>query len=117
MAMVVLQNPLTEIDGELGGNIFRWDQCRQHAQAPQRRINRDDDGRMDQNRAFRRCLTAWLSHPWTRDELDLWYLYCRDHPIQNKKGETTYMHPMLAFLSVNIKRILNGDPIIFTPPN
>ena len=113
MAMVKLDAPLIEIEGPIGGTIFRYDQCGQHAQAWPRQVKSHEP--LKQNSAFSRCSGAWSKHDFTKEEIDQWWRWCYAHPIKNKKAEETYLHPFLAFLKVNIKRVLNGQDIIFSP--
>lgn len=113
MAMIILAAPFAEINGQVGGTIYRVDQSRQHAQAYPRVISRKESS---QQRAFTQAKNAWSSHDWTQKELDDWWRYCYRHPKKNKKGEVLYWHPFLAFLSVNTKRLIKGLPIVFEAP-
>jgi len=70
---------------------------------------------MTQQEAFTASKDAWNGHNWQEDETAEWFVYCKLHPIKNQLGEVCYMFPYIAFQSVNILRLLNGDPVIFTP--
>jgi len=113
MAMVKTDGIVTEIEGKFGGTVFRKDQCGQHIQAAPRYIGRIVE--TPQQKAFSKAKTAWMNHDWTESELNRWWIWCYQHPKTNKKGETVYFHPFLAFLSVNIKRILEDKDIVILP--
>jgi len=70
---------------------------------------------MTQQEAFTASKDAWNAHNWSEDETSEWFIYCKLHPIKNYLGEVCYMFPYIAFQSVNIIRLLNGDPVVFTP--
>lgn len=113
--MVKLDHTITEIEGKVGGNVWRKDVCGQHVQAFPRMVGKFKPS--PSQKAFTRSKNAWMSHVWTQPELDLWWTWCYQHPKMNKKGETTYLHPFLEFLSVNTKRILNDKEIVYEPPS
>jgi len=115
MAMVKLGAGLTDINGGQGGVVWRWDHCRQHVQAKPRKRWHDPAKPYPQQKAFSRCIRYLQTEPLSKEERDRWWKYCYDHPKKNKKGETYYFHPVLAFLSVNIRRILRGQDIIPIP--
>lgn len=114
MAMIKLGPDIENLSGKVGGNIYRSDVCGPHIQGYPRIVHPRKES--ESQIAFRRAQSAWLSHKWTQSELDAWWIWCYNHPRTNKKGETIYLHPFLAFLSVNSKRILAGEEIIYTPP-
>ena len=104
MAMVSLANGIEDINGQVGGNIWRYDVCGFHIQrAPGPSVGYRES---PQQKAFGQCKTAWSNHEWTQAEYDLWWTWCEANPKPNKKGEIRYFHPFIAFLSVNIKRLL-----------
>ena len=114
MAMVQLANGVEDINGQVGGNVWRYDVCGFHIQkAPGGSIGFRVS---PQQKAFGRCTSAWSNHSWLQLEIDRWWRWCDANPTKNKKGETRYYHPFLAFLSVNIKRILVGKEIIYQAP-
>ncbi len=113
MAMVKLSGDIIDINGTVGGSVWRVDVCGQHVQAFPRII--DDKQPTSQQRAFTMAKNAWMTHIWQQSEIDKWWIWCYDHPKKSKKGETMYLHPFLAFLSVNIKRILKGKDIEYVP--
>jgi hypothetical protein len=115
MVMVKFSDPAVDIEGKVSGVYYRHDQCINHIQAMPRVVDRFE--KSPQNKAFTRAKNAWSSHQWTQSEIDKWWIWCYDHPKKNKKGETVYLHPFLAFLSVNTKRILTGKEIVITPPS
>lgn len=71
---------------------------------------------MTQQQAFTTCKNAWNAHAWSDDETIAWQLFSNHHPIKNAIGETRYLFPYTSFLSVNISRVMNLDPILFWPP-
>lgn len=113
MTMVKYGAGITEIEGRFGGQYFRRDQCINHIQRMPRHVNQRRES--PQQKAFGRAKIAWSEHDWTREELDLWWVWCYNHPKKNKKNETVYFHPFIAFLHINIKRILAGQDIVITP--
>lgn len=114
MVMVSLANGIEAINGQEGGNIWRYDVCGHHIQAAPRHIKRFKP--LIQRKAFTEAKNAWKKHRWTLTEINSWHAWSMMHPSKNKKGETVYYTLYGAFLSVNIKRILAGKEIIFLPP-
>lgn len=71
---------------------------------------------MTQQTAFTIVKNAWNNHAWTESETEIWQSYCRRNPIRNKRGEGCLMFPYIAFQKVNITRVMNSLPVIYTPP-
>ncbi|GAH55646.1 unnamed protein product [marine sediment metagenome] len=117
MAMIKTDGRIVDIEGKMGGNIYRHDQCLNHIQAHPRIIHSEERANSPQAKGFRQSKNAWISHKWTQEELNQWWVWCYNHPKKNKKSETVYFHPFLAFLSVNIKRVKKGLCITITPPH
>jgi hypothetical protein len=111
--MLKVRGGMFEVEGKSGGTVYRKDVCGQHAQAYPRIVNPYKE--TPQQKAFTRAKNVWMSHKWTPFELGQWWEWCQHHPLTNKKGEVGYFHPFLAFLHVNIKRILNGQDILLVP--
>lgn len=114
MVMVKVNGPIVEIEGKMGGNVYRVDQCGQHIQSYPRIIDRHKVS--PQQKGFRKSVVAWSRHKWTQSEINRWWVWCKGNPTKNKKGETTYFHPFTGFLHVNIKRTIDGQDITFNPP-
>lgn len=115
MVMVQFDDKTINIEGRVGGEYWRHDQCLNHLQAMPRVIS--GRGERPQQKAFGRCTTYWSNHEWTGEQIDLWWKWCYAHPMKNKKGETVYYHPFIAFIHINIKRILAGKIITCIPPD
>jgi len=114
MAMVKYGPGIVEIEGRVGGEYYRHDQCVNHIQAMPRVVERHKIS--PQQNAFHKAQILWSSHEWTDEEISQWWVWCYNHPMKNKKNEIIYYHPFLAFLHINIKRKLNGLEMITTPP-
>jgi len=70
---------------------------------------------MTQQTAFTTCKDSWNAHAWTEDETSEWQMFASMNPIKNRLGETCYLFPYIAFLKVNIPRVMNSDPIVYVP--
>lgn len=114
MAMVKYSPGIVEMEGQFGGQVFRHDQCVNHIQAMPRVVGRQK--RTPQQVAFSKAQSLWSSHKWTDEEMSQWWIWCYNHPMKNKKSETVYYHPFLAFLHINIKRTLNDLEMVTVPP-
>jgi len=113
--MIKTDGTITNITGKIGGNIYHRDRYSLHIKPKTYRPHQPSTSQKTQRSYFNQVKNCWLSHAWTRRESLLWWNYCWQHPKKNKQGETRYLHPWLAFLSVNIKRLANSHPVIYTP--
>lgn len=116
MAMVKTDGTITELEGKEGGQIWRYDQCKQHLQAYPRII--DKEGSPQQwmrRRAFIR-LMSYIPRHATVEFVHRWSLYAYHHPKITKKGKVTILTWHCAFLSYNINRVIEGQPITEFPP-
>lgn len=71
---------------------------------------------MTQQQAFTSAKNSWNAHSWTPDETERWFLYCKRTPIRNKEGQQCFMFPYIAFLHINISRLLIGLSVLYEPP-
>lgn len=114
--MVKLGAGIENISGKVGGNIFRWDQCRQHVQSTPFHINRPPTlPQRKRRRAFtklmnyvRRYSTAHFVHCWSH--------YAHTHKKKNKKGETITLAWYQMFISHNVNRLVADEEIAPLPP-
>lgn len=105
------------MNGKEGGTVFRRDICGQHEQMFPRYVHHETPAQTTQRRAFRRAITYCLKEALTEENTKLWWIYCYDHPITNKKGEVTYLTPFLACLRINTIRGRNELDLVQTPPD
>lgn len=111
MAIVKLVYGL-EIEGSLGGDVWRRDQCRFHVQS---KTSKKRKHFFTQNFCFEYIANSFKYHNWTTDELAAWSAYALTHKLYSKKG-VLYANPVYhAFLSFNIERCLHGKYLVFTP--
>lgn len=115
MVMIRMLSNASDINGKFGGVRYRRDNCGLHMEKIPDKRPPEWWKPMPQNKAFGKCTTAYSNHKWLPIELDLWWMWCAAHPRKNKKGDTYYLHPFLAFMTVNIKRLRDGKEIIFVP--
>lgn len=118
MTMVKLGPGAVDINGKLGGGIWRGDQCRKHVQKPPKKPAKPSDPtkRTKQQKCFSKALYLYkkwtpLGPGWT----EAWWRWAADHPIKNKKGETVYLNPFTAFMSYNIQKCLADKPMDLFP--
>jgi len=71
---------------------------------------------LPQQTGFMSVKNAWNAHSWSVAETELWILYCKQNPITNKNGEKVFLFPYIAFLKVNIPRVILSLSIIYEPP-
>lgn len=117
MSLVRYGGGITEINGQVGGDVFRRDRCGNHAQATPRHIDGPPSGpQVLQRKCFRRVLTFWQRN-WTREFAAKWRQYAQLHPRTNKKGETIILTDGKAFMSINIPRCLNNLEFLKGPPD
>jgi len=70
---------------------------------------------MTQQEAFTNCKDAWNAHSWSQDETAEWFAWCAMFPIKNYLGEVCHLFPYIAFLKVNIPRVMLLESIEYTP--
>lgn len=116
MVMVKLAGAIADIQGKVGGDVWRLDQCGVHIQKQPRVIfGPPSPKQLAQRRAWRKCANFWMTYI-TSAAQDLWWIWSYAHPFVNKKGEETFMPPYQSFMSVNVKRVIAGMPITLIPP-
>lgn len=115
MAMVVLGPNVTNIDGKVGGTIFRSDQCGPHAQAYPRLIKKRTWSQ-DQIRKGFADLHYIFFRRMTWELRTLWRDYARAHPVKNKKGYTTTLQGWPMYFKFNQPNWLKGIPPVWIPP-
>ena len=119
MVQVVLDHTvISDINGKFGGGYFKRAGCGLHYQQNPRKRGKGTEYQQFQNSAFARACQKWGISQWGGTEIDRysWVEYCNFHPIKNKKGETCRMSEYSAFLSVNVPRIIENQPIIWHAP-
>lgn len=115
MAMVKLYPPIIEINGKIGGDVWRWDQCRQHVQAYPRIIRSPSDKQLEIRAAFSES-KGWWKNFITEFDKTCWWVYSQTTKVPNKKGEMIFISSYCMFMRHNIPRSLNGEPILTKPP-
>ena len=116
MAMVVRSGIIVEEEGKVGGDVYRFDQCRQHIQAFPRLIEREPSEHQKEVRTwFTKCLYRY-QHIITKEQKYKWYIYTFQHLQTGKKGNTYYLPPHMMFMKINIPRLKAGLPYLDDPP-
>lgn len=116
MAMVKRTSQCPEMEGKNGGNIYRFDQCRQHIQAYPRLINREKSpSQKIILNSFQKALNRYL-YTLTPEQRNKWYTYTFQHIQTTKKGMKYYLPPQLMYMKINIPRIKNNLPPFDDPP-
>jgi len=115
--MVVLKPPLAEIQGKMGGNIWRVDQCGQHCQASPREINSEpSEPQKIRRRAFSKC-RQYMIDTFTQYHAARWQQYANNHPRKTTKGKIYELTWFQQFISTNINRVVAGEEILEFPPD
>lgn len=117
MVMVKLAGDIVEIEGKVGGDVWRSDVCGSHIQKEPRRIGRHPSVYQEKRRrAFRflvnisrRCLTIEL--------VAYWQDYANKHPRINSKGKVIKLTWFQKFISHNINKVVNEEDIDLLPPD
>lgn len=116
MSLVKLGDGVVDINGKIGGDIFRNDLCGKHVQATPRRITQEPrPNQKKQRRAFRRCIN-YVRQNMTAIRSALWQQHANLHPITNKKGEKQILSWWQMFLKYNLVRLRNDLDILEDPP-
>jgi len=116
MAMIVLDNTISDINGKLGGTIYRYDQCGFHAQSWPRLINHAlSPKQIKRRKCFSRLVHQYI-RKLTQDQAWSWQQYANLHPHKNKKGEVIILTWWSQFIKTNINRCMQDLPIFMTPP-
>lgn len=114
--MAMIKTDGIEIQGKVGGDVFRSDQCGPHIQASPRDIEHEPTQKQRLRRlAFRACIDYIRTHAtliWVSE----WQIYANEHPKKTCKGKIYALAWWQQFVSYNINRIIAGEPIIDLPP-
>jgi len=117
MAMVRFGPEIVEINGKMGGDIWRYDWCKQHCQSMGRYIDKEPT---KPQKIRRKQFTKLLSYvrTWGKESkfVQLWQAYCNSHPETNKKGEVYSLAWHQGFISYNLNRVISGKPVEQYPP-
>jgi hypothetical protein len=114
--MTMIKTDGIEIEGKFGGVIFRTDQCGQHMQSEPRDVYEGPTYKqLIRQNAFRTCINYIRIHS-TPDWVFAWQIYADNHPRKNKKGNVYSVPWWQQFVSTNINRIVNNEPILDLPP-
>lgn len=108
---------LTDLNGKLGGVSARGDVCGIHIQKQPRVIRgQPSEEQLTQRDSWKAVCSYWKRY-MTGEGEQIWWVWCANHPIVNKKGEELFLTPFQAFLHVNVPRHNDGLPILIIPPN
>lgn len=117
MAMVKVAQPITEINGKSGGNVWRKDQCGQHVQKTPRTVsNEPTRSQRKRQKAYTACMN-YIRRNSTPEFAARWQQYANNHPKTNKKGETYNLTWWQQFMAINVVRVFNDQPIQQYPPS
>ena len=116
MTMMKLSGDITEIEGKVGGDVYRKDVCGQHIQAYPRLVKHESPSQIRQRKAFRSALYFCGGGNLTGEDVEKWWIYSKNHPKKNSKGETVYLTPFLACVRINTMRFRNDLEPITEPP-
>lgn len=119
MVMVTLDHTvLVDINGKVDGEHWRRDQCGLHLQKNPERTSPPTEYELQQRKFFETVCHKWSHQGFqgTYQDRKSWSVYAEKHPRKNKKGETKIMTPFTAFLSVNIQRLIENQPILWHAP-
>lgn len=114
MVMLRYGGGIVEINGKVGGEIYRRDRCGNHKQVGPYKKQRANEAQEAIRRAFMRCSAYWGFAVDTPGAQLSWWLYSQSHLKTNKKGETYYLPARQCFIAFNMPRVLNGLEIMLT---
>lgn len=115
MAMVRTNNAVIDINGRVGGDIWRTDQCGLHVQKEPRMIMHWSPKQKAWMRAWSIAWSYWkdcLLFGWGNE----WHRYAQNHLVPNRKGEMIMLYRENWWLKINVYRIYNGLDILWHPP-
>lgn len=112
MVMLVYGNGITEINGRVGGEVYRRDRCGNHKQVSGEKRQKASEKQMAIRRAFLKCSNYWGFVVNTPGAQLTWWMYSQAHPKTNKKGETYFLPARQCFIAFNMLRVLNGLEIM-----
>ena len=114
--MAMLKTNGFEIEGKIGGTIFRYDQCGGHAQSEGRYIDREPSLKQLQQQKYFRICHDFTQHNATPHFVQCWSHYGYQFPKWTCKGTIYYSTWWNMFKSFNMKRLRAGLPISPLPP-
>lgn len=116
MVMVVTNDEGFDINGRVGGDIYRSDQCGKHIQREPRMIMHWSDKQKKWMRSWSIAYSYWkdcINFGWGGE----WTVYAQNHPTPNRKGEMIYLFASNWWMKINVYRIFNGLDILWHPPD
>lgn len=116
MVMIKLDGFIEDINGKVGGVKYRRDNCGYHMEEIKQFYKSPTNKQRAQRSRFRAATAFWKSIVLTASERSLWWGWCLMHPRVNEKGESFFLHPQLAFLSVNVLLLGESKDMVRVPP-
>lgn len=107
MAMYITDG--TEIEGKVGGTIFRSDRCGTHVESAGRYINREPTDKQIARRISFSKLVGYLRVWATFEFVGAWQDYANLHPRKNRKGKWYYLTWWQEFISYNLNNTIAGQ--------
>lgn len=117
MALAKTDDSIAEIEGRIGGNVWRHDDAGQHVYAYTLGATRPPSNLQKKRRnAFQQCINFW-NNIVTDTQRAEWQNYADNHPTTNMKGETIILTAYQAFMHINLYRAYNDIDLIASPPD
>lgn len=116
MAMVIRSAKYPEMEGKMGGNVYRLDQSKQHIQKYPRIINKEPSVKQIKvRRAF-----SYLIHRYnniiTLEQHATWINYAFTHRKKSRKGHYYFITGSQWYLHFNIPLWIDDKPLIDEAP-
>jgi len=116
MVMVKLGGTITDIQGKVGGAVWRSDVCGSHLQKePRPPGGGPSPAQKARRRAFQFLLTI-TKRCFTVEVAAYWQDYADKHPRKNKKGKVRDLTWFQVFISYNINKVVAGEDPDLLPP-
>lgn len=117
MALAKTDDSIIEIEGRIGGDIWRYDDSGQHVYAHTTGTSKQpSDLQLKRRKAFIECVNFWKEHI-TLEHILQWENYAQSHESTNRKGEPIILTAYQMFMHINIYRAYNDVELLLSPPS
>lgn len=114
--MVKTDSTITDIQGKVGGDIWRTDQCRKHLQSYPRLIKNEPTKNQSKRRRTFKKLLNYIRRNATEHFAKCWQHCANRHPKKTCKGKIYTLTWHQQFISYNINKVIAGEEITPLPP-
>lgn len=109
---------ISDINGKQGSGYYRNDRCGAHWQENPRKHHTASEAELLQRQFFSITSSLWSPESFggTKKDRESWTTFGNQIRVPNKKGELIKLSGYLAFKAVNIPRLIENQPIVWSAP-